>query len=77
VLERFDHLLLSHDFGLIKPEPAFYQAALDRAGVAPDRAAFFDDIPEYAEAATALGIRGHVFRDVEEFKGQLRDLGLT
>lgn len=76
VLERFDHLLFSHDLGLVKPEPAFYEAALTRAGVAPEAAAFFDDVPRFVEAARALGIHGHVFRDTAEFAGQLREMGL-
>jgi glucose-1-phosphatase len=76
VLERFDHLLFSHDLGLVKPEPAFYEAALARAGVAPEAAVFFDDMPEFVEAARALGIRGHVFRDTDEFAQQLRDMSL-
>ncbi len=76
VLDRFDHLLFSHDLGLVKPEPAFYRAALERAGVAPETAAFFDDVPAYVEAASALGIRGHIFRDTNEFAGQLREMGL-
>ncbi len=76
VLERFDHLLFSHDLGLVKPEPAFYEAALARAGVAPEAAAFFDDVPRFVEAACALGIRGYVFRDTAEFVCQLAELGL-
>lgn len=76
VLERFDHLLFSNEVGLVKPEAAFFQEALDRAGVAPESAAFFDDHPPFVEAARALGIRAFVFRDTDEFAGHLRALGL-
>ena len=76
VLDRFDHLLFSHDLCLVKPEPAFFQAALARAGVAPQAAAFFDDIPGFVAAARAFGIHGYVFRDTHEFAGHLRELGL-
>ncbi len=76
LLERFDHLLFSHDLGLVKPEAAFYRAALDRAGVPPERAAFFDDVPEFVAAARALGIHGHVFRDLATFTRDLTALGL-
>jgi FMN phosphatase YigB (HAD superfamily) len=76
LLDRFDHLLFSHDLGLVKPETAFYQAALGRASVRPDRTAFFDDVPEFVAAARALGIHGYVFQDLATFTRDLVDLGL-
>ena len=76
VLERFDGLVLSCAVGAVKPEPAIYQEALRRAGCAPEEAAFFDDLPEYVQAANALGLRGHVFTTAPAFDAQLRALGL-
>jgi putative hydrolase of the HAD superfamily len=76
VLERFDHLLLSCEVGLVKPEPAFYQEALRRLDCAPEEVAFFDDLPEYVQAANALGLRGHLFTTAEAFDAQLKALGL-
>lgn len=76
VLERFDHVLLSCELGVVKPEPAFYKEALERLGCAPHEAAFFDDLPEFVQAANALGIRGHLFTTAESFDAQLRALGL-
>jgi FMN phosphatase YigB (HAD superfamily) len=77
VLERFDHLLFSHEVGLAKPDPAFFREALTRAGVGPEQAAFFDDVPDFVAAARALGIHGRVFRDVATFRDDLRALGLA
>jgi putative hydrolase of the HAD superfamily len=76
LLERFDSLVLSCEVGLVKPEPAIYQAALERAGCAPHEAAFFDDVPEYVQAANALDIRGHLFTTAASFDAQLKALGL-
>jgi putative hydrolase of the HAD superfamily len=76
LLERFDHVLLSCAEGLVKPEPAFYEAALARAGCAPAEAAFFDDVPEYVDAASALGLRAHLFTTAAAFDAHLRALGL-
>ncbi len=76
VLGRFDHLLLSCEVGLVKPEPAFYQEAVRRLGCAPEEVAFFDDLPEFVQAANALGLRGHVFTTAEAFDAQLEALGL-
>ncbi|HEX8705838.1 MAG TPA: HAD family phosphatase [Myxococcaceae bacterium] len=76
LLQRFDAVLMSCEVGHVKPEPAFFQLALERAGCAPHEAAFFDDLPEFVEAANALGIRGHLFTDAPTFDAQLKALGL-
>lgn len=74
VLRRFDGLVLSYELGALKPEPAIYLKALQVAGVPPGEAAFFDDVPRYAEAATALGIAGRVFTTAEAFDADLAAL---
>ena len=74
VLERFEGLVLSCEVGSVKPEPAIYRRALQVAGVPGEEAAFFDDIPRYAQAATALGIAGRVFTTVEAFDATLAEL---
>lgn len=76
LLERFDDLVLSYQVGLAKPEPAIFHEAVRRAGTTPDRTAFFDDVEAYARAATAAGLRGHVFTDAPTFARQLKELGL-
>ncbi len=74
VLARFDGLVLSYEVGAVKPEPVMYQRALELARTTPARAAFFDDVPRYAEAASALGLHGRVFTTVAAFREQLRAL---
>ncbi|WP_375770535.1 HAD family phosphatase [Archangium gephyra] len=76
LLERFDHLVLSCEVGHVKPEPSIYQEALKHAGCEPHEAAFFDDIPEFVQAANALGIRGHLFTTAASFDAQLEAMGL-
>ncbi|RKH14285.1 HAD family phosphatase [Corallococcus sp. CA053C] len=76
LLQRFDALVLSCEVGAVKPEPALYRIALEKAGCAPDEAAFFDDLPEFVDAARALGLRGFVFTDAPAFDAQLKSLGL-
>jgi glucose-1-phosphatase len=76
VLGRFDHLLLSCEVGLVKPEPAFFQEALRRLDCEPHEVAFFDDLPEFVQAADALGLRGHLFTTAAAFDAQLQALGL-
>ncbi len=76
LLRKFDHVLLSHELGLIKPQPQFFHEALRRAQTLPQETAFFDDLPEFVEAARALGIRAQRFDRTEDFPEQLRSLGL-
>jgi putative hydrolase of the HAD superfamily len=76
VLERFDGLVLSCELGALKPERAMYETALRIAGVTPERAAFFDDVQTYADAATSLGIHGRVYTTAAAFREQARALGL-
>jgi putative hydrolase of the HAD superfamily len=76
VLERFDAVLLSNEVGLAKPDPAFYRAALARLGTEPERTLFFDDLPEYVQAARALGIRAEVFTTARAFADSLAAAGL-
>jgi putative hydrolase of the HAD superfamily len=77
ILGQFDGLLLSHELKLVKPEREIYLEALRRSDSRPEATAYFDDIPEYVDAARSLGIQGHVFRSVPEFIAQLSELGLN
>ncbi len=76
LLQKFDHHLLSHEYRLYKPEPAFFQAAVDLAGVLPQETVFFDDLPRLVEAARDFGIRAEVFTDAPNFERQLIEIGL-
>ncbi len=74
VLEKFDARVLSYEEGLMKPSPELYRTALKRVGVEANRAAFFDDVQAYADAATAVGIHGRLFTDVATFDADLAKL---
>jgi putative hydrolase of the HAD superfamily len=76
LLERFDAQVMSCEVGFVKPEPDIYRLALERVGCTADEAAFFDDLPEFVEAANALGLKGRLFTTAAAFDGQLRALGL-
>lgn len=75
VLEQFHGLVLSCEVGAVKPEKPIYERALAVAGVAPWKAAFFDDVKAYAAAATQVGMHGRVFTTVEQFQEDLAGLG--
>jgi putative hydrolase of the HAD superfamily len=77
ILERFDALVLSHELGIAKPDPAIFAEALRRAGTAPERTAYFDDVAAYTDAARALGLQAHQFTTAAHFREQLAALGLA
>ncbi|GAA5895058.1 HAD family hydrolase [Sporobolomyces salmoneus] len=53
----FDEYIESCIEGLRKPDPRFFQLALDKLGIKPEEAVFLDDIGHNLIAARKLGIR--------------------
>jgi len=52
----FDHIIVSADVKLIKPDPRIYQLSLERVGCTPQEAVFIDDRKINTDAAQNLGI---------------------
>jgi len=67
----FEVAISSHQVGLYKPDPQIYRIALDRLGVSPERVMYFDDVPAYVTAASALGIRAFQVEGVEGVQSRL------
>ena len=61
----FDHLVLSHEVGLLKPDHAIFQVALDRAKAGPEECIFLDDRLENVKAAESLGLHAFQFHGPE------------
>ena len=59
-LQRFRHVVVSGDIGMVKPDPAIYHHTLDTIGN-PDPATvlFIDDSAANIAAADALGFPTH------------------
>ena len=70
----FDIVYGSGDEGCAKPDPAAYQATLDRLGVEPSEAVFIDDTAGHVAAARALGIQGIVFDQGRQLSRELARL---
>jgi putative hydrolase of the HAD superfamily len=56
VMALFDAVLESSKLGVRKPDPRFYDLALEAVGVAPTEAVFLDDLGINLKPARALGI---------------------
>ena len=54
-------MIVSCAVNSMKPEAAFYQALLDRSGVAASKILFIDDLGINIEGARAAGMVGHLF----------------
>lgn len=67
VLRRFKELVYSCEVGMVKPEQRIYEEALRHTGMPAAEVAYFDDIPEYVDAARLSGMQGHVFTDTASF----------
>jgi epoxide hydrolase-like predicted phosphatase len=54
--ELFDDVVISSEVGLRKPDPAVYELAVERLGLAPTACVFVDDLPGNLKPARALGM---------------------
>ena len=72
----FRDIIVSGDEKLVKPDPAIYQLALHRFGLAADEGLFVDDRLENVLAAEANGFAGHHFIDAATLRADLAARGL-
>jgi glucose-1-phosphatase len=72
----FDHAFLSHEMGLIKPDPEVFHHVADVVGLAPGRITFLDDNRLNVDAATDAGFLAHHVRGVDEARGVLVEIGV-
>jgi len=57
--QLFDHLFLSQEMGLRKPDEAIYKEVVKTIGAAPEKCLFFDDLKENLLGANKVGIQTH------------------
>jgi 2-haloacid dehalogenase/putative hydrolase of the HAD superfamily len=69
-------VVVSGDEKLIKPEPAIYHLACERAGLAPQELLFVDDSAVNIAAAAELGFHVHRFDDPAALRPALEAHGL-
>jgi epoxide hydrolase-like predicted phosphatase len=75
-VSHIDGMILSHEVGLRKPDPAIYWHALNKFGVRPEHAVFIDDMAENVKAATEIGITAIQFTSAEKLVENLTSLGV-
>ncbi len=75
-LDLFEHIVLSGEYGCIKPEPCFFQIALDCYGIPPENLVFVDDNVRNVEGAAKAGLAALVFTDAAKLRMELIALGV-
>jgi len=64
----FDFILYSGEQHCRKPDPGFFQMAVQKAACPPAEIVFIDDFEENVKAAAAMGIQGLLFRNLTEIR---------
>jgi putative hydrolase of the HAD superfamily len=72
--ELFDHIVISGEVGLRKPDPAIYRLSLEGLGVEPERAVFIDDAEPNTLGAAALGLHTILHTTAEATRASLAEL---
>jgi epoxide hydrolase-like predicted phosphatase len=70
----FDHMIISAEVGVAKPEAKIFHLALEQLQVQADEAVFVDDFIENIEACEELGMEGIHFKNPESTIQQLKAL---
>lgn len=76
VFDLFADVVVSGAEQLVKPDPAIYQLALGRFGLAPGEGLFVDDRVENVRGGEANGFVGHLFSGAGRLRARLEADGL-
>jgi putative hydrolase of the HAD superfamily len=76
VFDAFHNIIASYEVGARKPSPLIYKKTLDILESLPRQVFYTDDRPELSQSAKELGIRGFVFRGIEQLKEDLVNSGV-
>lgn len=72
--DAFEHLTISAEVGVAKPETKIYHLALEQAQVKAGEAVFVDDVLANIEACEAVGMKGIHFKDPHASMEKLKKL---
>ncbi len=70
--DAFDHIVISAEVGVAKPEAKIFQIALKQAEVSPNEAVFVDDFYVNIEGCEKVGIHGIHFKEAGSALKQLK-----
>jgi putative hydrolase of the HAD superfamily len=74
MIDVFDHIIISAEVGVAKPDPGIFRIALEQAGVKPEEAVFVDDFYVNIEGCEKVGMKGIHFKDAQTAMQQLKQI---
>ncbi len=74
IADAFDHIIISAEIELRKPDPLIYHLALARLDVAPNEAVFLDDDEKNVQGARDIGLCVIHFQNPEQALVELQQL---
>ena len=72
----FDAVVLSCTVATTKPEPEIYEITAAKLRTAPQRCVFIDDRQPFVDGAVAIGMKGVLYRTLEQVEKELENLGV-
>jgi putative hydrolase of the HAD superfamily len=77
MLSRFDRLIVSHEVGLQKPDPAIFRLVVEETGFRPEEHLFIDDIEANHAGAREIGMDTIVHTDAASLRRDFQRRGLA
>jgi len=72
--DAFDHMIVSAEVGVMKPDPRIYRIALEDLAARPGESVFIDDVLANVEAARSAGMAGIHFTQPDKALDELKQL---
>nr|MBI5455700.1 HAD family phosphatase [Candidatus Levybacteria bacterium] len=72
----FDHVFLSHELKMRKPDKEIFYYVLEKLSIKPEEVIFIDDMRHNVLAANEVGIYGLLYTNTSMLVKELRKLGL-
>lgn len=72
--DAFDHIVVSAEVGMMKPDPRIFRLALEGMEVDANQAVFVDDFLHNVQGAREVGMHAVHFRSQEQVLGELNTL---
>lgn len=76
LLKQFDDFVLSYEVGASKPEPAIFEAALQKIECTPAECFYTDDISAYVEVGRQHGFNAEIFISADNYKEDILKHGV-
>ncbi|MFZ4619833.1 MAG: HAD family hydrolase [Bacteroidota bacterium] len=74
IVKYFPGIFTSFDLGVMKPDRKIYEHVCSTMNVLPQEVLFIDDLAENISGAVNIGMKGIIFRDVQQLQTDFSDL---